>query len=186
MKYLLYRVSVQSGHFNAIICGAWLSKRKSLKEWEFWKQRKKGAWSNVIRQGVLEPWGTINKGSGTCRLQPLYFLRERFRNFTYGTCFLFLTSTHRGSESLWMFVWWYHIICILDLGESKRKGLLTEAHERIAFFFVAVCPTFLFPLFNISKVVLRENRQRNLCCFLQQDYCATTKFHFIYFYLLLM
>lgn len=103
MKYLLWRVSL--GTYNAIICGAWLSKSKSLKEWEFWKQGKRGAWSNVIRQGALEPWGTINKGSGTCRLQSLYLFRERFSNSAHGMWFLFLTSTHRGSESIWIPVW---------------------------------------------------------------------------------
>lgn len=102
MKYLLCRLSL--GTYNAIVCGAWLSKGISLHEWEFWKQGKKRAWSNVIRQGALEPWGTINKGSGTCLLWSLYLFRERFSNSGHGTCFLFSSSAYCGSESICIFL----------------------------------------------------------------------------------
>lgn len=102
MKHLSCSLSL--GTYNTIICGAWLSKGMSLREWEFWKQGEKRAWSNVIRQGALEPWGTINKGSGTCLLWSLDLFRERFSNSGHGVCFLFLSSTHCGSESIWMFL----------------------------------------------------------------------------------
>lgn len=51
------------------------------------------------------------------------------------------------------------------------KGLLTEALERIATFFVSHTSLLPLPFLTSERCFVSKRKQRNLCCFSQQDYC---------------
>lgn len=80
-----------------------------------------------------------------------------------------------------------HVVCILNSGESNREGLLSEAHERIAFFFVIRpihTPHTSFPSFLTLERWLQEKTGRGIyTAFHSRIIAEFTKFHFIYLFL---